>query len=89
MVLRTEINSAYHLNWQGTTPTVFYIEVGFDHAGGAKDSIPARGIFAQGLPDKELTGVGDFEPNTHGSHALKIKKKAPPWRRCFPMKTTS
>lgn len=74
MVLRTGISSDHHLNWQGETPTVFYIEVGFDPAGGTEYSNPARGIFAQGLPDKELTGIGDFERTYHSSHALKIKK---------------
>lgn len=74
MVLRTGISFDHHLNWQGTTPTVFYIEVGFDPSGGASTNDLFRGIFAQGLPDKELTDIGDFEKAYHSSHALKIKK---------------
>lgn len=59
--------SDYHLDVSGANPTVNYIEFGYDARAGHTGHESQRGLFADAIPDKELTGVNDFEPTTHGS----------------------
>lgn len=57
----------YHLEVSGNSPTVHYIEYGYDAQAGNTILPTRRGIFGDGVPDTELTETGDFEANQHGS----------------------
>lgn len=57
----------YHLEVSGNSPTVHYIEYGYDAQATHITHPNQRGIFGDGVPDKELTGAHDFAAKEHGS----------------------
>ena len=57
----------YHLNGQGVEPLVNYVMVCGDAGGGVSTQ---KGIFYNGLPDKDNATVSDFEALTHSTQQV-------------------
>ena len=58
----------YHLHVANpATQTVYYIEIGSDVGSGLASELNWRGLFCNGVPNKELETISDFEYKTHSS----------------------